>query len=344
MKLLLAFVGFVVLASQGTVYAKATLEELKAFEKFSPYPWTQWLKFHPGSVAAVAIAPGAYTGPEPEDTDEDDTEDDSNESEDDLQSWFKRATLPEVADAKAAAKAAAKAEKEKAKLAKKVEKLTATKKPSIVDVEPDFWGPPPSIAPNVTVLPPPGYWASKKAMFISKLFAALADAVVNSTGPPEPFEATTTTPSPRQALLNEINNVLLSDVVRSAVPVDSSEESDEDSYEDSDEVAAVQAVTPASEPTKLDFLGKLSSAIAAKPPTQKPTKAPSPWAWGKPTKPTKAPKKSKPVKGKKLKGKKAPPASAPAAPAAGLDYNKLAQALLANGASPDASAGKSKKA
>jgi len=340
MKLLLAFVGFVVLASQGQVYAKATLEELKAFEKFSPYPWTQWLKFHPGSVAAVAIAPGAYTGPEPEDTEEDDTEDDSNESEDDLQSWFKRATLPEVADTKAAAKAAAKAEKEKSKLAKKVEKLTATKKPSIVDVEPDFWGPPPSIAPNVTVLPPPGYWASKKAMFISKLFAALADAVVNSTGPPEPFEATTTTPSPRQALLNEINNVLLSDVVRSAVPVDdSSEESDEDS-DDSDEVAAVQAVTPASAPTKLDFLGKLSSAIAAKPP--KPTKAPSPWAWGKPTKPTKAPKKSKPVKGKKSKGKTAP--SAPAAPVAGLDYDKLAQALLANGASPSASAGKSKKA
>jgi hypothetical protein len=342
MKLLLAFVGFVVLASQGTVYAKATLEELKAFEKFSPYPWTQWLKFHPGSVAAVAIAPGAYTGPVPEETEEDDTEDDSNESEDDLQSWFKRATLPEVADVKAA-KAAAKAEKEKAKLAKKAEKLTATKMPSIVDVEPDFWGPPPSIAPNVTIPPPPGYWASKKAMFISKLFAALADAVVNSTGPPELYEATTTTPSPRQALLNEINNVLLSDVVRSAVPVDdSSEESDEDYEDDSDEVPAVHAVTPASEPTKLDFLGKLSSAIAAKPP--KPTKAPSPWAWGKPTKPTKAPKKSKAKASKKLKGKKDPPASAPAAPAAGLDYNKLAQALLANGASPGASVGKSKKA
>ena len=122
----------------------------------------------------------------------------------------------------------------------------ATKKPSIVQVPLDFWGPPPSIAPNVTVPPPPGYWAAKKSMFVSKLFAALAASVLNTTGPPDLDGAvtTTTTVSPRQAILDEIESVLLSDVARS-LPATSSEESAEPQDSDEDEEEATTAAAPA---------------------------------------------------------------------------------------------------
>jgi len=89
---------------------------------------------------------------------------------------------------------------------------TTTKKPKLIDVG-DFWAPP-TIAPNVTSpeVIDPAFWAAKKTMFISKLFAALAKQVLNSTG-----TLTTTTPSPNVALMKEIDTVLLSDVARSVL-------------------------------------------------------------------------------------------------------------------------------
>jgi hypothetical protein len=89
---------------------------------------------------------------------------------------------------------------------------TTTKKPKLIEVG-DFWAPP-TIAPNVTSpdVIDPAYWAAKKTMFISKLFAALAKQVLNSTG-----TVSTTTENPNIALMKEIDTVLLSDVARSAL-------------------------------------------------------------------------------------------------------------------------------
>ena len=103
-----------------------------------------------------------------------------------------------------------KKKKEKKKDAKEETDADVTTKAPLIEVG-DFWVPP-TIAPNVTspLVADPAYWAAKKTMFISKLFAALAKQVLNSTG-----TVTTTTPSPDAALLSEIDTVLLSDVARS---------------------------------------------------------------------------------------------------------------------------------
>lgn len=205
-------------------------DKLKPYEAFSPYKWTQWIAMRPPkrpiAAAAVAYAPQPNY-PEPEDDSAPTSSEEDEEDEDEydgldgnnaFENWFKRSILPQPPPTPE--------KKSKSK----------PKKPSIVDVPADFWAPPPSIAPNLTLPPPPGYWAAKKSMFVSKLFAALAKSVFNTTGPPE--EITTTTASPREAIMDELSHVLLSDITRSTHedPMNEAEESDEDSEEETPKV------------------------------------------------------------------------------------------------------------
>ena len=166
------------------------------------YPWTNWLALKapppiafspffqppvvpaaPGSAPAAPDAVDAETSPEAF-----------------ANYLIARSILPAAPEKK---------KKDKKKDSSKEETDVTTKIP-LIEVG-DFWVPP-TVAPNVTspLVADPAYWAAKKTMFISKLFAALAKQVLNSTG-----TVTTTTPSPDAALLNEIDTVLLSDVARS---------------------------------------------------------------------------------------------------------------------------------
>jgi len=331
MKLLLSLVGFVLILNHGINADHALVEKLKPYEKYSPYEWTKWLELRPPhahgpkplAAAAFAYAPGTHLTDSSDeyDSSEEDIEDDEDESvetQSPFEAWFKRAILPQPPATKADKKA------------KKLKDASATKKPSIVDVPLDYWGPPPSIAPNVTLPPPPGYWAAKKSMFVSKLFAALAASVLNATGAPElaTTAETTTTPNPsRQAILDEIQSVLLSDVARS---VSESDESDESSEADEPATTVNPFLLE-----KEAFLEKLTAAILAHP-LQAATPAPTT------PKPTQAPKpKGKPTKAPKGKGKKAaktpkylkflPTTTTPApVPTVEIDYDALAKALLGN--------------
>ena len=81
-------------------------EHLKAFEKFSPYPWTQWLRFHP-SAAAFAALGNSHPTPPPvlippvdparfstsQEQDDDDMADEDEDDEDIGFGFFKRAAL-----------------------------------------------------------------------------------------------------------------------------------------------------------------------------------------------------------------------------------------------------------
>lgn len=342
MKFLLALVAFVLFVNHGINADQALVNKLKPYEKYSPYEWTKWLELRPPqgrqpvAAAAVAYAPYGYeqaARPPPSSDEElDSAEEDEDEYGDSLNpfdQWFKRAILP------AAPVPVKKPKKSKDKDA------TATKKPSIVDVPLDFWGPPASVAPNVTLPPPPGYWAAKKSMFVSKLFAALAASVLNSTGPPAlAVDLTTTTVSPRQAILDEIESVLLSDVARSVTTEESEEESEED--DDSKEAQQAPEATTVNPflLTKQDFLEKLTNAILAQPQAAAPVAPAAP----KPTKPAPTPASKKPAKGGKAaagkKGKadkkatKAPkylkyiPTTTTTEPPPTIDYDALAKALL----------------
>ncbi|XP_021943688.1 titin isoform X2 [Folsomia candida] len=88
-----------------------------------------------------------------------------------------------------------------------------------------MWDLVPTVAPNVSIIDP-GYWAAKKAMFISKLFDALARVTMNYTN------TETTTESPKQQLMKKIDTVLLSDAARSVKGND--DESEEMSTRDED--------------------------------------------------------------------------------------------------------------
>jgi len=249
-----------------------------------------------GLIALVSFGVSATAS----NSDEEGSAEDSVEELNPFQEWFKRALLPEPDSP---------IKKSSTKNSKKILKQLikdasssgpTTPKPTLV---PDtFWAPPPTTLPNETVILPPGYWAAKKSMFVAKLFEALAMSVINSTGPPEETVTTTTTVSPQQAILDELQTVLLSDVARS-LPSASSEEQEEQVTEEPSEQNSVETkeseeeqptqtvsplqklkgllkgkagpkvktTTPAPTTTtinpfllgKMDFLEKLSEAIAA---------------------------------------------------------------------------------
>jgi len=167
------------------------------------YPWINWLAVRPVPPALALLAAQtqlaqaqlAAQTPAPVASASDETPDAM------ANSLLARSILP-----------APPSKKSKAPKTEEDTDETTTKKPKLIDVG-DFWAPP-TIAPNVTSpeVIDPAFWAAKKTMFISKLFAALAKQVLNSTG-----TLTTTTPSPNVALMKEIDTVLLSDVARSVL-------------------------------------------------------------------------------------------------------------------------------
>lgn len=178
------------------------------------YPWTEWLKLRPppavggpsllvlqlAQLQAAAAAAAAAATPAPSASAEAGADTLTPEV---AANYLKRAILP----------APSKKKTGKEKSEPTDEDVSTTKKPKLIEVG-DFWSPP-SVAPNVTDVVSamdPAFWAAKKTMFISRLFAALAKQVLNSTG-----EVTTTTETPNAALLREIDTVLLSDVARSIV-------------------------------------------------------------------------------------------------------------------------------
>jgi len=164
------------------------------------YPWANWLAVRPlppglallAQAQAQSLLPQLATPAAPAPAPED-------ESPEALANYLIARSILPAAPSKKGSKT-------------EVTDETTTKKPKLIEVG-DFWAPP-TIGPNITdpAVIDPAFWAAKKTMFISKLFAALAKQVLNSTG-----TVTTTTESPNTALLKEIDTVLLSDVARSVL-------------------------------------------------------------------------------------------------------------------------------
>jgi len=195
MKLFLALVAVAVLFTYRNVEAKT-----------SKYPWTQWLALHPqpvgASAHAIAMAPqlqqaAPFVSTATANEESQESEQESDEAPE--VTWMKRAIKEDVMIPMVTPK--------------------PTKKP-LIDVEPDFWAPqttsvPDPLVPGATqiipVPPPPGYYAAKKSMFISKLFSALAKVVLANVTTPAP-------PSPSESLMQSIDNVLLSAYPRAVAP------------------------------------------------------------------------------------------------------------------------------
>jgi len=156
---------------------------------------------------------------------------------------------------------------------------TTTEKSKLDFIPQEFWDMVPTVAPNTTIVDP-AYWAAKKSMFVSKLFAALAASVLNSTGPPTDVVTTTTTVSPRQAILDELSEVLLSDFTRSVSPVEEVTQEPEDFSDESDESDSSEEEPTTAAPRKsTKSSSKTSSKSSSKSkPKIRPTTVASPTA------------------------------------------------------------------
>jgi len=191
MKLFLALVAVAVLFTCKNVEAKT-----------SKYPWTQWLALHPqpvgASAHAVAMAPQLQqAAPFVSVSESQESQEESAEAPE--MTWMKRAIKEETLTPMIAAPT-----------------VKPTKKP-LIEVPVDFWAPQTTSIPDpmiegatqiIPVPPPPGYYAAKKSMFISKLFSALAKVVLANVTTPAP-------PTPSESLMASIDNVLLSAYPRS---------------------------------------------------------------------------------------------------------------------------------
>jgi len=196
MKLFLALVAVAVLFTYRNAEAKT-----------SKYPWTQWLALHPqpvgASAHAVAMAPqlqqaAPFYSSATSNGESQSQESQEEEAEAPEVTWMKRAVKEELTPMIAAPT------------------IKPTKKP-LIEVPVDFWAPQTTSIPDpliegatqiIPVPPPPGYYAAKKSMFISKLFSALAKVVLANVTTPAP-------PTPSESLMASIDNVLLSAYPRS---------------------------------------------------------------------------------------------------------------------------------